>query len=192
MPLQGAGRQKEKERQVEPANWAPAHCAALRTYAAKNLSYSEIADAINLKFGTNYSRSAVLGRARRMGLLDAGPSEPSPRRAVSPVSAISATLPRAEHRTPRLVRIPDFARAEPAPLRCADVDPRHVALIDLGRGDCRYPYGGDAEGEPITFCGHPRRKGASYCTPHFHLTRNPDIETEHPASRTTLRLVDAV
>jgi GcrA cell cycle regulator len=177
---------------VEPANWAPAHCAALRTYAARNLSYSEIADAINLKFGTNYSRSAILGRARRMRLLDAGRAEAPRRGRISPVSSISATLPRAEQRTPRLVRIPDFARTEAAPLRCAEVNPLHVALVDLGRSDCRYPYGGDAEDEPITFCGHPRRKGSGYCTPHFHLTRNPDIETEHPASRASLRLVEAV
>jgi GcrA cell cycle regulator len=168
---------------VEPANWAPAHCAALRTYAAKNLSYSEIADAINLKFGTNYSRSAVLGRARRMGLCDTSPTPASWRGPVSPVSAISATLQRAEQRTPRLVRVPDFARTEAGPARCADVNPRHVALIDLGRGDCRYPYGGDAEDEPITFCGRPRRKGSSYCTPHFHLTRNPDIGAEPPVTR---------
>jgi GcrA cell cycle regulator len=178
---------------VEPATWAPAHCAALTTYAAKNLSYSEIADAINLKFGTNYSRSAVLGRARRMGLCDTSPAPASPRGPASPVSAVSATLSRAEQRTPRLVlRVPDFARTEAGPVRCAEVNPRHVALIDLGRGDCRYPYGGDAEGEPITFCGRPRRKGSSYCAAHFRLTRNPDIETEPPATRTKLRLAAAV
>lgn len=176
---------------MEPANWTPAHCAALRDYAAKGLAYSEIADAINLKFGTNYSRSAVLGRARRMGLSGTSPPGAAPTRPVPAVSAMSATLPRAGQRTPRLVRIPDFAR-ETAPLRCAEVDPRRVGLIDLGRGDCRYPYGGDAEGEPITFCGHPRRKGSSYCTSHFHLTRNPDIETSHLAGVTELRLPAAV
>jgi GcrA cell cycle regulator len=165
----------------------------LRKYAAKDLSYSEIADAINLKFGTNYSRSAVIGRARRMELLSATPPEARPQGPVSPVSAISATRPRAEERTPRLIlRIPDFARAETAPLRCADVDPRRVVLIDLGRSDCRYPYGGDAEGEPTTFCGHPRRKGSSYCAPHFHLTQNPDAQMERPALMAHLPLVDAV
>src|SRR5881409_1218213 len=118
--LQGAGRRNRRKRLVEPANWAPAHCAALRTYAAKNLAYSEISDAINLKFGTNYSRSAVIGRARRMGLLGAAPAMVSPQGPASPASAISATRPRAEERTPRLVlRIPDFARTEAAPLRCA-------------------------------------------------------------------------
>lgn len=177
---------------MEPANWAPAHCAALKTYAAKGLSYSEITDAINLKFGTNYSRSAVLGRARRMGQADAVRAEASPRGQVLSVSAISATRPRAEQRTPRFVRIPDFARTEVAPIRCSDVSPRHAALIDLGRGDCRYPYGGDAEDDPITFCGQARRRGSSYCTPHFNLTRNPDIETEQPAGRTKPQLAAAV
>ena len=147
---------KRRERQVEPAIWTPAHCAALRKYAAKDLAYSEISDAINLKFGTNYSRSAVIGRARRMGLLGAAP--PMARPQDPAVSAISATRPCAEQRTPRLIfRIPDFARADAAPLRCAEVEPRGVTLIELGRGDCRYPYGGDEEGETITFCGHPRR-----------------------------------
>jgi GcrA cell cycle regulator len=127
-----------------------------------------------------------------MGLLGDAPLVTQPHDAVSPVSAISATRPRAEERTPKLIlRIPDFARAETAPLRYADVDPRRVGLIDLGRGDCRYPYGGDAEDEPITFCGHPRRKGSSYCTPHFHLTQNA-IEAERLAGQTTLRLVAAV
>ena len=172
---------------MEPAIWTPAHCAALRKYAAKDLAYSEISDAINLKFGTNYSRSAVIGRARRMGLLGAAP--PMARPQDPAVSAISATRPCAEQRTPRLIfRIPDFARADAAPLRCAEVEPRGVTLIELGRGDCRYPYGGDEEGETITFCGHPRRKGSSYCTPHFHLTQNPETGIERAGLRAPLRL----
>ena len=57
------------------------------------------------------------------------------------------------------------------------------------RSYCRYPYGGDEEGEAITFCGHPRRKGSSYCTPHFHLTRNPDIPTGAAGSTAMLRLL---
>ena len=175
---------------MEPANWAPAHCAALRKYADKDMSYSEIADAINLKFGTNYSRSAVIGRARRMGLLGAAP--PMARPQDPAVSAISATRPCAEQRTPRLIfRIPDFARADAAPLRCAEVEPRGVTLIELGRGDCRYPYGGDKEGEPITFCGHPRFRGTSYCAPHFHLTRGVGTAADRAAGPVMLRLVEA-
>jgi GcrA cell cycle regulator len=164
----------------------------LRTFAAKHLAYSEIADAINLQFGTRYSRSAVLGRARRMGLLGGNRAGSPPPGPVAQVSVLSATAPCTEKRTPRLVRIPDFPRAAAGPLRCAEVSPRGVALIDLGRGDCRYPYGGDAEGESITFCGLPRCKGSSYCTPHFHLTRNPVVETEAQGSRTRPRLATAL
>ncbi len=42
-----------------------------------------------------------------------------------------------------------------------------LSLIDLEAGDCRYPYGGDEEGEAITFCGHPQREGSSYCVAAF-------------------------
>jgi GcrA cell cycle regulator len=89
-------------------------------------------------------------------------------------------------------RRPVFEPVERVQLRCVEVDPRHVLLVDLKRGDCRYPYGGDEEGEPITFCGHPRRKGSSYCTPHFHLTRDPALPAERAVSAAPLRLVDAV
>jgi GcrA cell cycle regulator len=76
-------------------------------------------------------------------------------------------------------------------LRCVEIDPRHLSLTELERDDCRYPYGGDEEGEAITFCGHPRRHGSSYCTAHFHLTRGPGAASERAAATVSLRLVDA-
>jgi GcrA cell cycle regulator len=53
---------------MQSTNWAPEHCEALRENLAKGMSYSEIAEAINARFSTAYSRNATLGRARRMGL----------------------------------------------------------------------------------------------------------------------------
>ena len=87
--------------------------------------------------------------------------------------------------------MPAFDRTEPVKLRCVEIVPRHLALIELERGDCRYPYGGDADGEAITFCGHPRGTGSSYCTPHFHLTRGPGTASERAAGAVLLRLVEA-
>jgi GcrA cell cycle regulator len=86
--------------------------------------------------------------------------------------------------------MPAFEKAEPAELRCVEIAPRHLSLIELERGDCHYPYGGDSEGEAITFCGHPRRRGSSYCTPHFHLSRNPNLPSEQVASTASLRVVE--
>jgi GcrA cell cycle regulator len=83
-------------------------------------------------------------------------------------------------------------RAAALQLRCVAINPRHLSLIELEASDCRYPYGGDAEGEPITFCGHPRHEDSSYCLSHFHLTNAPDIVTERAArTKAPLRLVEA-
>jgi GcrA cell cycle regulator len=84
-----------------------------------------------------------------------------------------------------------FEREEIPRLRCADVDPRHLSLLDLEVSDCRYPYGGDEDGEAITFCGHPRRQGSSYCTAHFHLTRGPGAALGPAACLALLRIVEA-
>lgn len=176
---------------MEPTNWAPEHSDALREHLAKGMSFSAIAKAINSRFNTTYSRNAALGRARRMGL--AGEERPA-----SPLEARPATLPGIGEVRPAEARmaafpwpVPVFKRVKPKKLRCVKIEPRHLSLIDLAHGDCRYPYGGDGEGEAITFCGHPRRAGSSYCTPHFHLSRIPTPPLECLMSTVWLRVVEA-
>ena len=138
------------------------------------MSYAEIARAINAEFKTHYSRCAAFGRAKRLGLgftrPPDQPASPMPRPA-SPAlyklaksqEALAKWLARRAHCT------------EMPKLRCAAVEPRGLSLLELEAGDCRYPYGGDEEGEAVTFCGRPKRWGSSYCAAHFHLTRNPDV-----------------
>jgi GcrA cell cycle regulator len=93
----------------------------------------------------------------------------------------------------RMVKLsrPVLKRAAALSLRCVAIVPRHLSLLELEAGDCRYPYGGDQEGEPITFCGHPRRDGSSYCVSHFHLTRTDLSAPERSAAKGLLRLVEA-
>jgi GcrA cell cycle regulator len=83
-----------------------------------------------------------------------------------------------------------FKEMKPAKLRCVEIEPRHLSLVELEKGDCRYPYGGDEEGEAITFCGQPRRPGSSYCTSHFHLSRDPVVPPEPAVSMVSLRVVE--
>jgi GcrA cell cycle regulator len=174
---------------MEPTYWASEHSDALREFIAIGLSCSEAAAAINRKFETSYTRNAVLGRARRMGLMAPTPPELSPG-STSTLNRLGGIRP-AEPRIPWLHRpMPVFERTETAPLRCVEIEPRHLSLVDLERGDCHYPYGGDEEGEAITFCGHPRRPDSSYCTPHFHLSRGPDAPSEHTAQIVLLRATE--
>jgi GcrA cell cycle regulator len=85
--------------------------------------------------------------------------------------------------------VPAFECEEPVKLRCVDTDPRHLSLLELEPGDCRYPYGGDEEGEAITFCGQPCAADSSYCAPHFHLTRGPGRLLKRTTGAIALRLV---
>jgi GcrA cell cycle regulator len=174
---------------MQSTDWPAEHSQALREFLASGISFSRAADAVNAKFKTAYSRNAVIGRATRMGL--AGPDRPSdwgnsPRSAKAP--RLHKPQERSSSDTRRIMPVFETVTVE---IRCVETVPRHLSLMDLQRGDCRYPYGGDEEGEAITFCGHPQRRGASYCAAHFHLTRDPGIATERTAGAVSLRLVEA-
>ncbi len=185
---------------MEMTNWLPEHSAALQNLRARGLSYSEIADAINAAFKTAYTRNAALSRAQRMGLAGLDRPEPSLPGRLDPPEAAVAELARtvplreepAEPKPDRLGSPSIFTETvEMPPLRCAGVMPRHLFLLELERGDCRYPYGGDAGVETMTFCGHPCRPGASYCTPHFRLSRDPEASAKPVLNDAWLRAVGA-
>ena len=175
---------------MEPGHWPSEHSDALRDYFLKGMSYAEIRREINARFGTAYTRNAVAGRAKRLGL--AAPARmTSPSIVPSlPSGACLIGPPRAA--VPNL-NLPPKSAMKPArvKLRCVGVQPRLVALGELGRDDCRYPYGGDKDGEGIAFCGHPRQPGFSYCTPHARLTRRSDAASARAAGPVVLRLISA-
>jgi GcrA cell cycle regulator len=179
---------------MQSSNWAPEHSEALRELVARGMSYSEVADAINAKFGTCYTRNAAIGRGKRMGL--GGPERPDrrpkppPRSKAPRLSKTGVKKSRQRRATEPSERGPQPDRTAPVKLRCVGVSPRLLSLIDLEDGGCRYPYGGDKDGEAIAFCGHPRLAGSSYCTPHFHLTRDGTVP-ERATGPVALRLVEA-
>jgi len=173
---------------MQSTNWPPAHSGALREYLGRRMSFSEITRAINAEFNTAYSRSAVIGRAKRIGL---GANRPVGQPKPPPIARQpSPDKPRQRDAAVLIWPPPVFEPVKPVKLRCVDIVPRHVSLYDLAPDDCRYPYGGDEEGEAITFCAHPRRAGSSYCTPHFRLTRGPGTAAERAAAAVLLRVVE--
>ena len=166
-------------------NWPSEHCDALRECLANGMSFAESAGAINARFDTAYSRCATIGRAKRMGLaaLD------RPKRLLRVPQQSESSRSHQTRECP--VKSPPAERPHRVKLRCVQILPRHLPLIDLEAGDCRYPYGGEAEAEAITFCGHPRREGSSYCLGHSNLTRGPGSASERAAVPVALRLVTA-
>jgi GcrA cell cycle regulator len=156
------------------------------------VTFSDIARILNERFGTGYTRNAAIGRARRLGLS-------TPERANSAGVFAAARKPdarkicekRARNHAKSAPKPTTVARAAVRQLRCVEITPRHLALIDLERRDCRYPFGGDLEGESFTFCGHPRREGSRYCASHAHFTSLPEPGESRVPVRAPLRLVEA-
>ena len=112
-----AGSQKKREQTVESASWPLSHCEALKEYVSRGLSYADAAEAVNARFGTAYSRSAALGRVRRMRL-----AEPEPPK--SPSLLGEAQLRRLRERVDRNVRLVDRKA------RSRSVDQLSVVLRD--------------------------------------------------------------
>ena len=176
---------------MQSTDWPTEHSCALRELHAKGMSYGEIAREMNARFGTAYTRNAVLGRGKRMGFVAPGTmrEQQPPRRLLARAERAQARM--MEERRPPPILVAPVPPAAPVRLRCVGISPRLISLVDLEPGDCRYPYGGDTDGDPIVFCGHPRQPGSCYCTPHFHLTRNPEGMIERPLHAVVLRLVAA-
>jgi GcrA cell cycle regulator len=172
--------------------WASEHSDALRDCLSRGMSYGQAAKAINARFGTEFTRNAAVGRAQRLGLKPASIRKvvSRPRRAArwgesGPPNAAQKVV------RPAAPAPPAPEPVKPVKLRCVGIKPRLLAFADLEPGDCRYPYGGEREGETYAFCGHPRIPHSSYCRPHHALTHGPGTVSERMAVPAALRLVKA-
>ncbi|MBW8857918.1 MAG: hypothetical protein JF604_27170 [Bradyrhizobium sp.] len=142
---------------MEPGHWPSEHSDALRDYFLKGMSYAEIGRQINARFGTAYTRNAVVGRAKRLGLV-VQIRTTSPSIVPALPSGACLVLP---HRPTGLTLPPKSAMKPTAQvkLRCVGVQPRLVPLVELAGEDCRYPYGGDKDGERRAGAGSARVAG---------------------------------
>jgi GcrA cell cycle regulator len=173
--------------------WAPEHSDALRDCLSRGMSYGQAAKVINARFGTGFTRNAAVGRAKRLGLKAASVRKVAsrPRR--------PARWGESTPKTPqKMIRPAASAEPGPAPepvkavkLRCVGITPRLLAFADLEPDDCRYPYGGEKEGEAYAFCGHPRIPHSSYCRPHHTLTHGRGTVSDRMTVPVMLRLVKA-
>lgn len=160
--------------------WPEEHTQELIRLCEEKLSYRAIAREMNAKFGTAYTKNAVLGKALRIGInKEAASSAPGvPRAPRAPRRPSQPRTPRKQISTVRIVSANGNSNAmrafrsvsfELAKLRCVEIVPRNISLLDLGPEDCRYPYGD----KDILFCGHPKAPGSPYCMPHHALCNEP-------------------
>jgi GcrA cell cycle regulator len=152
------------------AVWTPELSEALKACVLAGLSFAQSAAKLNSDFGTTFTRNAAIGRANRLGMQYPRQARATPK------------PPRYKKRNPslRLVdgngnsnhkRIIETSYSDQPELRCVEIIPLHLSLMDLERNGCRYPYGDG----PFTFCGHPKQDSTSYCPAHFNLTRGRQV-----------------
>jgi GcrA cell cycle regulator len=158
-------------------SWPDPHIDALKRHIAAGLTHSQIARELWREFSVSYSRNAVIGKASRMGLSTNTASRAA---AVQNGAKHSVAVRRAKKPpsySPRLGPVPMPCgepidrESNPAPLRCAEVEPLNIALEALEAHHCRFPLGGWPSEDPITFCGLHRDGDSSYCPAHHDLTK---------------------
>jgi len=140
--------------------WTEAEDARLIELCADStLSFRDMAEILTGELGKSIARNACIGRAHRLKI-------------ERPVSTKFIT--RAKPYQPRIRMyngsVKHFKAEEvKTELRVVEVVPLNVSLDERADNGCAYPYGDG----PITFCGHPKLPGFSYCAPHKHLCWKP-------------------
>jgi GcrA cell cycle regulator len=159
--------------------WPVLHSKALAEMMPLGKSFAVMADDLNRRFGSSYSRNSVIGRANRMF----GPGTKGPSIVTKvPHKAKVQAVPRPK---PKVVVVAPRPQREKIEVMCREITTSGVALADLEPGQCRYPYGDG----PYTFCGHAAVVGFSYCEPHRLLCTRDSVQK--PANPNWLNAVRA-
>lgn len=145
-----------------PKHWSDRQLDLLRTlWDNPDGSLRDIAAAINVQTGARFSRNAVAGQAKRLGLplrrrpnRNSGPRPASPR----PATRIVAVNLRRRKARP-VIGLPDEIVSPDAPAHLG------LTLLELNDATCRYPRGADN----LSFCGQPAEPGRPYCGFHTRL-----------------------
>lgn len=156
---------------------------AIAGWLLDGLSAAKLADAFTLKFRL-VSRNGIIGVVHRNKVLKkigfarysrAGiPNQPKVPPAPKPVQAPppASVVRKITHNLPAKKEIPApkpvTARPAPIPMR---VICREVTLLDLKRGECRWPCNSPERGDLYRFCGLPADPDRSYCPTHRVLAR---------------------
>jgi GcrA cell cycle regulator len=154
--------------------WPLEHDVALQALLTNGFSRACAAEEINKKFGTTYTRDAVIGRSWRKGFQSARCKDFK-----APLTMAKIKKRQPHHRPVRDDRQPfkqpPAQAAAPMPIACAEVcEPRRISLIELTDETCRWPIGMPGT-DDFCFCGSRPAEGSPYCAGHSRLAfREPE------------------
>ena len=172
--------------------WDDERDSALRWGLSERMTFTEIAAFLNKRFGTAYTRSAIGGRAWRLDLKASRTGFTELQRhhhlKLLEKGREAMRLKRAKAAAEPAVPVPrttsQFHRDNLSGLRCAEVEPLNIALVDLEPHHCRWPIGGWPEATPITHCGQPKcHEHESYCFGHWQISLGRGTASEQSAHR---------
>lgn len=153
--------------------WTENTILRLRVLWHQGLSCSQVADKLNLQFGTSFTRNSVIGKIHRLG------------DELSRVARVSAVYePEEKTKVPRPKRTqmkrkrpkwnPEAAELESTAQPYVESTPmsdleipleQRKTLMELTSGDCRWPVGDPCTAD-FFFCGGQRKNGLPYCAGH--------------------------
>lgn len=137
--------------------WTDAHLTRLREMRADHKSAGQIARAL----GDEFSRNAVIGKCRRMGLA-LNPRENPPRPRAMPQRRMKREFPSPQAKpAPSLI-----SQQNPQPTPIDNFKPNLIPFSKLKDTLCKYPYG---ESPPYRFCGCKSVHGLSWCLEHLRI-----------------------
>lgn len=166
-----------------PTMWAQEATDLLIEHYKTGVTASASARIINAKFGTHYTRNAIIGKRDRVGLSRANPIQSQMARDPLVKAAIDAErrrkraerIAKLEREQQSLKRKKEIAALKQAEAYAAKIDALapirpHAkstadAILSLGFNSCRYPIGA-VGADDFHFCCKPRDEGSSYCAHH--------------------------
>lgn len=158
--------------------WTSERIELIKDLNAKGWS----AGAISNKLDCGLTRCAVLGKLNRMGLATPRAAITvqvdrvkisRPKKSKEPVEHKPVVRVRAMNGNSNMLRFVQSVETNLPTLRVVELETLNIPFADLESHHCRYPFGDDPR--EMTFCGHPKMEGYSYCFHHKHLAwRKPD------------------
>ncbi len=148
-------------------SWPPEIVDAFPAIVREGHTGSQLAAILNERFGTDYTRAAVIKKASMMGLTVGKmnlPPELRPRR----------EPPKRSVRTGQVVRNSGQSSGFPRELRALGEPTEGVPFELLEQRCCKWELGGVTHSpKAFRFCGDPVQDGKPYCAKHWSLSYNP-------------------